>query len=348
MDLAAEDRSRIGVSVGTSLGGAISQEAAYADIFLKQVQSRLSPFTLVKVMYNGPSRADRIAVQARRAILTYSTTCSSSAVSIGEAMRQIRHGYADVMIAGGSEALFAYVSIKAWLGPTGIAPERPGNASATCRPFSLDRNGTVLGDGAAFVVLEEYERAVARGAHVHAELAGYGVCNDSSHMTQPSVAGQARAMRLALGDAGLAPEAIDYINAHGTGTQLNDLTETEAVKEVFGKHAYSIAVSSTKSMHGHLVGTAGALELVICTLALQAPNGSTNGAPGRAGSKVRPRLRSSRRTKRACSSGYVELVRRWRNSRLLVSEKRLRQWQALRRPKSRPPLSADGSRRVHR
>jgi len=150
-----------------------------------------------------------------------------------------------------------------------LAPERPGNASATCRPFSLDRNGTVLGDGAAFVVLEEYERAVARGAHVYAELAGYGVCNDSSHMTQPSVAGQARAMRLALEDANLTTAGIDYINAHGTGTQLNDSAETEAVKEVFGKTAFSIAISSTKSMHGHLVGTAGALELVISILAIK-------------------------------------------------------------------------------
>lgn len=268
LELAAEDRNRVGVSVGTSLGGAISQEAAYADIFVKG-SKRLSPFTLVKVMYNGPSAQIGLQYGLGGPCLTYTTTCSSSAVSIGEAMRQIRHGYADVMIAGGSEALFAYVSLKAWSALQVLAPERPGNPSATCRPFSLDRNGTVLGDGAAFVVLEEYERAVARGAHIHAELAGYGVCNDSSHMTQPSVAGQARAMRLALEDAKLTPGGIDYVNAHGTGTQLNDAAETAALKKVFGKIAHSIAISSTKSMHGHLVGTAGALEIVISTLAIK-------------------------------------------------------------------------------
>jgi len=268
LDLEAEDRGRVGVTVGTSLGGAISQEAAYADIFCKGV-SRLSPFTLVKVMYNGPAAQLGLRYGLAGPSLTYTTTCSSSAVSIGEAMRHIRHDYADVMVAGGAEALFAYVSIKAWLALQVLAPERTENLAATCRPFSRDRNGTVLGDGAAFVVLEEYERAVARGAPIYAELAGYGVCNDSSHMTQPSVEGQARAMRRALEDAKLAPEEIDYINAHGTGTQLNDLTETQAIKEVFGTRAHAIAVSSTKSMHGHLVGTAGALELVISTLAVK-------------------------------------------------------------------------------
>jgi 3-oxoacyl-[acyl-carrier-protein] synthase II len=268
LDLAAEDRDRIGVAVGTSLGGAISQEAAYADI-LGRGASRLSPFTLVKVMYNGPAAHLGMTHEIAGPSLTYTTTCSSSAVSIGEAMRQIRHGYADVMLAGGAEALFAFVSIKAWQALQVLAPERADNVAATCRPFSRDRNGTVLGDGAAFVVLEEYQHAIARGAPIYAELAGYGICNDCSHMTQPSVAGQSRAMRLALEDAQLAPSSIDYINAHGTGTLLNDLTETQAIKAVFGAHSRALAVSSTKSMHGHLVGSAGALELVISTLALQ-------------------------------------------------------------------------------
>ena len=268
LDLAAEDRDRIGVAVGTSLGGAISQESAYADI-LGRGASRLSPFTLVKVMYNGPAAHLGMTHEIAGPSLTYTTTCSSSAVSIGEAMRQIRHGYADVMLAGGAEALFAFVSIKAWQALQVLAPERADNVAATCRPFSRDRNGTVLGDGAAFVVLEEYQHAIARGAPIYAELAGYGICNDCSHMTQPSVAGQSRAMRLALEDAQLAPSSIDYINAHGTGTLLNDLTETQAIKAVFGAHSRALAVSSTKSMHGHLVGSAGALELVISTLALQ-------------------------------------------------------------------------------
>ncbi len=220
-------------------------------------------------MYNGPAAYIGIAHGLAGPTLTYTTTCSSSAVSIGEAMRQIRHGYADVMLAGGAEAPFAYVSIKAWQALQVLAPERAGNPAATCRPFSRDRNGTVLGDGAAIVVLEDWDRARRRGARIYAELAGYGVSNDASHMTQPSVASQTHTMRLALADAGMAPEAVDYVNAHGTATPLNDVTETQAIKEVFGTHAHSLAVSSTKSMHGHLVGAAGALELVVCTLALR-------------------------------------------------------------------------------
>ncbi len=268
LDIDSLDKTRIGAAVGTSLGGTISQEAAYAEIFRKGA-SRLAPFTLVKIMYNGPAAHLGLAYKLAGPTLTYTTTCSSSAVSIGEAMRSIRHGYADVMIAGGAEALFAYVSIKAWQALQVLAPERSENISATCRPFSRDRTGTVLGDGAAMVVLEDLESATARGAQIYGELSGYGICNDASHITQPAVAAQSLAMRQAIDDARLAPEDIDYINAHGTGTKLNDATETQAIKDVFGMRAKSIAVSSTKSMHGHLVGAAGALELVICTLAIQ-------------------------------------------------------------------------------
>jgi 3-oxoacyl-[acyl-carrier-protein] synthase II len=268
IDLAAENRRRVGVAIGTSLGGTISQEAAYAEIFCKGA-NRLSPFTLVKVMYNGPTAQIALAHLLDGPSLTYTTTCSSSTVSIGEAMRHIRHDYADVMIAGGAEALFAYVAIKAWQALQVLAPERHDDPAATCRPFSKDRTGTVLGDGAAIVILEEWTHAAARGARIYGELSGYGVCNDSTHMTQPSVPTQAHAMRLAIEDAGLTPDAIDYVNAHGTGTPLNDVAETAALKEVFGKRAHAIPVSSTKSMHGHLVGAAGALELIISTLALQ-------------------------------------------------------------------------------
>jgi 3-oxoacyl-[acyl-carrier-protein] synthase II len=220
-------------------------------------------------MYNGPAAHIGLAYKLAGPTLTYTTTCSSSAVSVGEAMRTIRHGYADVMIAGGAEALFAYVSIKAWQALQVLAPERTNNIAATCRPFSRDRNGTVLGDGAAMVILEDLESATARGARIYGELSGYGICNDATHITQPAVAAQSLAMRQAIADAGLVPEDIDYINAHGTGTNLNDATETRAIKEVFSARAKSIAVSSTKSMHGHLVGAAGALELVISTLAIQ-------------------------------------------------------------------------------
>jgi len=268
LDLVSEDRTRVGVAVGTSLGGAISQEAAYTEI-LGKGKVRLSPFTLVRVMYNGPTAQLCLKYGLRGASLTYSTTCSSSAVSIGESMRHIRHGYADVMIAGGTEALFSYVSIKAWQALQVMAPARSGNIGATCRPFNRDRNGTVLGDGAAFVILEDLDRAQKRGAKIYCELAGYGVSNDPTHMTQPSSAEQLRAMQLALDDAQLRPESIDYINAHGTATLLNDVSETKAIKDLFGEHSRRILISSTKSMHGHLVGAAGALELIIITLALQ-------------------------------------------------------------------------------
>jgi 3-oxoacyl-[acyl-carrier-protein] synthase II len=183
-------------------------------------------------------------------------------------MRVIRHGYADVMLAGGAEAPFAYVSVRAWQALHVLAPPRVENVAATCRPFNKDRNGTVLGDGAAFVVLESFDHALKRGAKIYAELAGYGVCNDANHMTQPSVEGQVRAMGLAIADAEMSADDIDYVNAHGTGTPLNDVAETRAIRTVFGRHASKIAVSSTKSMHGHLVGAAGAFELAISTMAV--------------------------------------------------------------------------------
>ena len=268
LDLARISPDRVGVSVGTSHGGATSQEAAYAEIFSRK-KSRLSPFTLVKVMYNGP--AAQIALRHRLAgpALTYSTTCSSSAVSIGEAMRTIRHGYADVMVAGGAEAQFTYVSLVAWQALHVLAPVNQENVAASCRPFSRDRNGTVLGEGSAFVVLEEYEHAYRRGAKMYGELAGYASTNDFTHVTQPTLAGQSHAIRLALQDASMPPISVDYINAHGTGTRLNDSTETSAIKEVFGNHSRRLSISSTKAAHGHLVGAAGALEFVLSAMTLQ-------------------------------------------------------------------------------
>jgi 3-oxoacyl-[acyl-carrier-protein] synthase II len=267
LNLDAEDRSRVGVSVGTCMGGILSTELAYEDLFRKGL-SRVSPFTLVKTMYNAPAAHIGLLRGISGPSLTYTTTCSSSAVSIGEAMRAIRHGYADVMIAGGADALLTYGSVKAWQALQILAPGDPENPAATCRPFNKNRSGTVIGEGAAFVVLEEFARAKARHANIYAELAGYGVSTDSAHMTQPSEAGQAHAIRLALSDAQLDVHAVGYVNAHGTATPMNDIVETNALKAVFGDHAYRIPVSSTKSMHGHVVGAAGALELIISVMAL--------------------------------------------------------------------------------
>jgi 3-oxoacyl-[acyl-carrier-protein] synthase II len=190
-------------------------------------------------------------------------------VAIGEAYRQIRHGYADIMIAGGAEAPLTFGFFKAWEAMHVLAVPDRFNPPASCRPFAKNRSGLVLGEGAAVVVLEEREAALRRGAPVYAEIVGYGSSNDHTHITKPSVEGQAHAMTLALDDAALMAADVDYVNAHGTGTALNDVTETAAIKKVFGRRAYEIPVSSTKSMHGHLLGAAGAMEFVISLLAIR-------------------------------------------------------------------------------
>ncbi len=267
LDFAAEDTRRAGVSVGTCMGGIATTEAAYEDLFRKGA-TRVSPFTLAKTMYNAPAAHIAMKYGLTGPSLTYTTTCSSSAVAAGEAMRLIRHGYADVMLAGGTDALLVYGSMRAWQALRILASEKPGHPEASCRPFSADRDGTVLGEGAAFLVLEDWDHAQARGATLHAELAGYAVTSDSTHLTQPSIEGQAHAMSAALDDARIAPGGIDYINAHGTGTALNDVSETRAIRRVLGARSDDVAVSSTKSMHGHLVGAAGAHELAIATLAV--------------------------------------------------------------------------------
>jgi 3-oxoacyl-[acyl-carrier-protein] synthase II len=173
-----------------------------------------------------------------------------------------------VMLAGGAEAPLVVGVLRAWDAMRTLATEDADDPSASCRPFAATRTGLVLGEGAAFVLLEEWDHALARGAIIHAELAGYGLASDVAHITRPTVEGQAKAMQSALGAAHLEPEAIDYINAHGTATLQNDAVETAAIKVVFGERAPAIPVSSTKSMHGHLLGAAGALELVITMMSL--------------------------------------------------------------------------------
>jgi 3-oxoacyl-[acyl-carrier-protein] synthase II len=263
-----ESRSRAGVSFGTGMGAANALEETFAQLLLRD-PDRVRPLTVLKVMNNAP--AGHIAIQHGLAgpDLTYSCACSSSSVSIGEAFRQIRHGYADVMIAGGAEAPLTFGFFKAWEAMHVLAIPDRSNPSAACRPFSKNRTGLVLGEGAAMVILEERQAAMRRGARIYGELVGYGSSNEYLHITKPSVDGQAMAMRLALADANVTADDVDYINAHGTATVLNDVTETRAIKKVFGDRAYRLPVSSTKSMHGHLLGGAGALEFVISLLAMQ-------------------------------------------------------------------------------
>ena len=268
LDLAQADKSRFGVYLGTGMGGAAASEEGYIRLYRDNAE-RLKPFTVLMAMNSAAASQIGLVHGLSGPNLTYSTACSSSAVAIGEAFRQIRHGYADVMLAGGSEALLTYATIRAWEALRTLAKEDASDPAASCKPFSIDRNGLVLGEGASMVLLEDLESAQARGAKIYAELTGYGCANDCAHITSPTVEGQSRVMRAALTSANLRPEEIGYINAHGTATALNDAVETAAIKAVFGEHAYKLAISSTKSAHGHLMGAAGAVEFIAALMALE-------------------------------------------------------------------------------
>jgi len=224
--------------------------------------NRVHPLTIPKTMANAGASHISMEFGITGPSYTISTACSSAGHAIGQAFWMVRNGITDLALAGGSEAPFSFGILKAWEAMRVVSPE-------TCRPFSKDRRGMVLGEGAAMLVLEPLEAALARGATVHAEIAGFGMSADACHITQPSADGAAKAMRAALRDAGLAPEAIGYVNAHGTGTLANDATETAALHAVFGAHAGKLAISSTKSMHGHALGAAAALECVATVLALR-------------------------------------------------------------------------------
>jgi len=267
LDFAREDLERCGVAVGSSLGGVQTTDEAYWNLYGERSE-RVQPLSVVAAMCNAPAAWIAIQYGLAGPGLTYSTACSSSAVAIGEAARRIQCGDADLMIAGGTEAPLAAGVLRAWDAMRTLATPDPVDIAASCRPFARSRTGLVIGEGSAFVVLEEWEHARRRGAVIHAELTGYGLTSDPGHITRPSIAGQARAMRAALRSANLEPQAIDYLNAHGTATQQNDAVETAAIKEIFGAHAQHLPVSSTKSMHAHLLGAAGALEFVIAVAAI--------------------------------------------------------------------------------
>ena len=267
MVLAEGEERRSGVYLGTGMGGAQTLEDSYDQLFRQKVK-RLHPLTVVMVMNNAAASCVSIEYGLKGPCHTYSTACSSSAVAIGEAFRLIKHGYADVMLAGGTESLLTRGIMMSWesIGTLALEAEDP---STSCRPFSKDRTGFVLGEGAAVLVLESLDRAKKRGVRIYGEMAGYGSTADAEHITKPSVEGQSIAIEAALEEAGMGPGHIDYINAHGTATQANDVVETLAIKKVFGQRAYDIPISSTKSMHGHLLGAAGAVELVAAVLALR-------------------------------------------------------------------------------
>ena len=211
-------------------------------------------------MHNAATSQICMEFGAEGPSLTTATACSSSGHAIGEAFHLIKFGMADVMLTGGSEAPITFGMIRSWESVRVLASGN-GDPSKACRPFSADREGLVMGEGAAMILLEELEHAKQRGARIYGEMAGFGMSSDASHITQPSIDGPARAVRMAMAEAEVNPEEVDYINAHGTGTRVNDVTETQVIKEVFRDHARKVAISSTKSMHGHVMGSTGAVEL---------------------------------------------------------------------------------------
>ena len=259
IQLRDEERPRFGVVTGTGMGGATTFESGYFKLFAEQA-TRLHPFTIPKIMHNAATSQICMEFGAQGPALTTATACSSSGHAIGEAFHLIKYGMADVMLTGGTEAPLTFGMIRSWESVRVLATGN-GDPSKACRPFSADREGLVMGEGAAMLLLEELEHAKQRGARIYGEIAGFGMSSDASHITQPSIDGPARAVRMALAEAEVNPEEVDYINAHGTGTRVNDVTETQVIKEVFRDHARKVAISSTKSMHGHVMGATGAVEM---------------------------------------------------------------------------------------
>ncbi len=269
LDLSREDKERVGANMGTALGGvsyAESQLAVYLQQGIRAVDA-----TLALTVFGGAASCNiAIELGVMGPNSTNAMSCASGTIAIGDAFRQIRDGYADVMIAGGAEAPLAPLCFGAFalIRAMSTRNEEPESAS---RPFDKDRDGFVMGEGAAVVILEEYERAKARGARIYGEIAGYGITNDAHHMTAPRPDGSqaARAMRLALEDADVSADEIGYVNTHGSSTPLNDTTETMAIKQVLGDRAYRVPMSGTKGYYGHALGASGAIETAICALALE-------------------------------------------------------------------------------
>ena len=259
--LSGELSSRTAVVTGSGMGGQHTEDAAFQQLYGKN-SGRVHPFTIPRCM--DCASASQIAMEfgIHGPVFSISTACASSAHALGQAFWMLRSGVVDFALAGGSEAPFSWASLKAWEALRVISPD-------TCRPFCKDRQGMILGEGGAMLLLENMESARARGIHIYGEIVGFGMSSDAQHITQPSAAGPAAAMRAALNDGRLPVEKIDYINAHGTGTQGNDRVEALAIRDVFGSHAGRVAVSSTKSMHGHTLGAAGALELFATIVALR-------------------------------------------------------------------------------
>ncbi len=269
LDMSVEDHERVGSTMGSALGGVGFAEEQFG-VFLSQGIKNVAVSLATNVFGGAASCNVAIEFGAQGPNSTNAMSCASGTMGIGEGFRQIRDDYADVMICGGVEAPLNQLCFGAFalIRAMSTRNDDPGHAS---RPFDRDRDGFVMGEGAAVLVLEEYERAKSRGAHIYAEVCGYAFCNDAHHMTAPRPDGSqaARAIRGALKDARVEPHEIQYVNAHGSSTPLNDPTETRAIKTVFGDHAAKLQVSSTKAYYGHALGASGAMEAAICAMALE-------------------------------------------------------------------------------
>ena len=269
LEITEENATKVGVSVGSGIGGLPGIEKGHA-VFLKSGARRVSPFFVPSNIINMISGNLSILIGAKGPNLSIVTACATATHSLGDAARMIAYGDADVMITGGSENATTYTGVAGFASAKALSTRNDDPKTAS-RPWDIDRDGFVLGDGAGVVVLEEAEHAKARGANIYAELVGYGMSGDAFHMTLPSPNGEgaSRCMNNALKDANINPEQVNYINAHGTSTPAGDIAETDAIKASFGNHAYKLAVNSTKSMTGHLLGAAGGIEAVFSILALR-------------------------------------------------------------------------------
>ncbi len=261
------EAERIGVSVGSGIGGLGTWEDQH-NLLLEKGPKRVSPFFIPMMIANMGSGQLSISLGAKGPNTTQVTACATGSHAIGDSLRMIQRGDADAMVCGGAEATIRPTGMAGFCAMKAMSTrnDEPEKAS---RPFDTDRDGFVMGEGAGILVLESLEHALQRGARIYAEVIGYGLSGDAHHMTEPDPDGAARCMKMAIRDAGIKPEEIDYINAHGTSTPVGDKSETKAIKMALGDHAYKVAISSTKSMTGHLLGAAGGVEAIICGLSLQ-------------------------------------------------------------------------------
>ena len=270
LDLEKEDRSRVGVIWGSGMGGLQSTESEIIDFAKGDGVPHFNPFMIPKAIPSIAAGLISIRFGLGGPSYSVSTACSSSSHAVGSAFDQIRLGHADVLLTGGADADVTYTGIGGFNSLHALSTRNDSPTTAS-RPFSKSRDGFVLGEGAACLIMEEYEHAKARGAKIYAEIIGVGMTSDAYHMTAPDPEGKGaeRVMRMALKDAGVAPELIDYVNTHGTSTPLGDVTEVKAIQRVFGEHVYEMNLDSTKSMTGHLIGATGAVEAMACIMALK-------------------------------------------------------------------------------